>query len=170
MTLAVFPGTFDPITNGHVDVAMRAARLFERVVIAVYDGGDRGRKQVLFTPEERVVLARASLAHIPNISVDSFTGLVVEYAGRVGAQALVRGLRAVSDFEYELGMANVNHDLNGDIETVCLMTTSPYSYIHSNLVREVARLGGDVRKLVPAHVHEALRRRLAEGQVAGHEG
>lgn len=162
MTLAVFPGTFDPITMGHVDVATRAARLFERVVMAVYDSGGRGRKEPLFSLEERVVLVRESLAHVPNIVVDSYTGLTVDYAVRVGARAIIRGLRAVSDFEYELGMANINYDLNREVETVCLMTTSPYSYIHSSLVREVARLGGDVRNLVPSQVFQALRNRLGQ--------
>jgi len=163
VTVAVFPGTFDPVTNGHVDVAERAARLFERLIVAVYDSDAGGRKQPLFSVAERMELVRASLAHLPNIRVDSFSGLTVHYAIRMEARALVRGLRAVSDFEYELGMANVNHDLNDTIETVCLMTTAPHSYIHSSLVREAAMLGGDVHKLVPWHVYEALRRKLGQG-------
>ncbi len=160
MTVAVFPGTFDPITNGHVDVAVRAARLFERVILAVYDDGDGGRKQPLFPVAERIALATNSFAAVPNISVDSFRGLIVDYAHRTGAQAIVRGLRAVSDFEYELGMAHVNSQLNSAIETVCVMTSSSHSYIRSSLVREVALLGGDVSNLVPPHVYRALRAKM----------
>lgn len=159
MTVAVFPGTFDPITNGHVDVAERAARLFERLIVAVYESGEGGHKQPLFSIAERMEFARESLVHLPNVVVDSFGGLAVDYAIRVEANALVRGLRAVSDFEYELGMANVNHELYDAIETVCLMTTSPYSYIHSSLVREAAMLGGDVHRLVPPQVYRALQQK-----------
>lgn len=161
MTVAIFPGTFDPITNGHVDVATRAAGLFERVIIAVYDSGDRARKQPLFTADERARLAADALANVPNITVDRFDGLLVDYAHRVGAQAIVRGLRAVSDFEYELGMAHVNYTLNPAIETVCLMTSSDHSFIHANLIRDVALLGGDVSGLVPSHVSRALREKVA---------
>jgi len=159
VTVAVFPGTFDPITNGHVDVAVRASRLFERLIVAV-SVGEMGRKQSLFPVEERIALVRESLAHLPNVVVDSYEGLTVHYAIRMGGHVLVRGLRAVSDFEYELGLANVNHDLDETIETVCLMTTAPHSYIHSSLVREAAMLGGDVHKLVPPHVYRALQRKL----------
>ncbi len=161
MTVAIFPGTFDPITNGHVDVATRAAGLFERVIIGVYDSGDRSRKQPLFSVEERTQLAAEALAHVPNIDVDRFDGLLIDYANRVGAHAIVRGLRAVSDFEYELGMAHINSTLNHAIETVCLMTSSDHSFIHANLVRDVALLGGDVSVLVPPHVSRALREKVA---------
>lgn len=161
MTVAIFPGTFDPITNGHVDVATRAAGLFERVIIAIYDGGERASKRPLFTADERFALAAEAVAHAPNIAVDRFSGLLVDYAHRVGANAIVRGLRAVSDFEYELGMAHMNYSLNSAIETVCLMTSSDNSFIHANLVRDVALLGGDVGGLVPPHVHRALREKVA---------
>lgn len=161
MTIAIFPGTFDPITNGHVDVATRAAGLFERVIIAVYDGGERASKRPLFTAEERVAMAAAAVTPTRNIVVDRFNGLLVDYAHRVGAQAIVRGLRAVSDFEYELGMAHMNYSLNSAIETVCLMTSSDHSFIHANLVRDVALLGGDVSGLVPPHVSRALREKVA---------
>jgi len=161
VTVAIFPGTFDPITNGHVDVALRAARLFDKVIIGVNDAGDRSCKKPLFTADERVVLAAEALAHAPNIVVDRWDGLLVEYAHRVGAQAIIRGLRAVSDFEYELGMAHVNHTLNDAVETVFLMTSSAYSFIHANLIREVALLGGDVSGLVPPHVSRALREKVA---------
>ncbi len=167
MTVAVFPGTFDPITNGHVDLAVRAAKLFDRVIIAVNDGGDRARKQALFTADERVRLVAESVADCPNIVVDRFNGLLVDYAHRVGAQAIVRGLRAVSDFEYELGMAHINHMLNDAVEIVCLMTSSAYSFIHANLVREVALLGGDVSALVPPNVSQALSDKVATLQMRG---
>ena len=161
MTVAVFPGTFDPITNGHVDVAVRAARLFDRVILGVNDAGDRSSKRPLFSADERVALAGTALAHVSNIVVDRWNGLLVDYAHRVGAQAIIRGLRAVSDFEYELGMAHVNHSLNDAIETVFLMTSSAHSFIHANLIREVALLGGDVSGLVPSHVSRALREKVA---------
>lgn len=161
MTIAIFPGTFDPITNGHVDVATRAAGLFEGVIIAIYDGGERASKRPLFSAEERLELAADAVASVTNITVDRFDGLLVDYAHRVGAQAIVRGLRAVSDFEYELGMAHMNYSLNSAIETVCLMTSSDHSFIHANLVRDVALLGGDVSGLVPPHVSRALREKVA---------
>jgi pantetheine-phosphate adenylyltransferase len=161
VTTAIFPGTFDPITNGHVDVATRAAGLFEHVIIAIYDGGERANKRPLFSAEERLALAAAAVASVTNIVVDRFDGLLVDYARRVGAQAIVRGLRAVSDFEYELGMAHMNYSLNSAIETVCLMTSSDHSFIHANLVRDVALLGGDVSGLVPPHVSRALREKVA---------
>jgi len=161
VTIAIFPGTFDPITNGHADVARRAARLFERVILGVNDAGDRSSKRSLFTADERVQLAAEALADVPNIIVDRWDGLLVDYAHRVGAHAIIRGLRAVSDFEYELGMAHVNHTLNDAIETVFLMTSSAHSFIHANLIREVALLGGDVSGLVPPHVSRALREKVA---------
>lgn len=161
MTVAIFPGTFDPITNGHVDVATRAAGLFERVIIAIYDGGERASKRPLFSADERLAMAAEAVAPVGNISVDRFDGLLVDYAQRVGAHAIVRGLRAVSDFEYELGMAHMNYSLNSAVETICLMTSSDHSFIHANLVRDVALLGGDVSGLVPPHVSRALREKVA---------
>jgi pantetheine-phosphate adenylyltransferase len=167
MTRAIYPGSFDPITLGHVDVARRAARLFDELVVAVYAGGEKGTG--LFPVEERLELARAAFAGDANIRVDSFTGLTVEHARELGATTIVRGLRAVSDFEYEFKLAHMNDHLAPEIEVVCLMTSSRHSFISSSLIREVAALGGDVAGLVPDHVRDALRARvgLARG-VAGH--
>ncbi|HEY8447093.1 MAG TPA: pantetheine-phosphate adenylyltransferase [Thermomicrobiales bacterium] len=159
MTIAIYPGSFDPITLGHVDVAVRAARLFEHVVVAVYRQSEK--PGALFSAEERVALAREALLHIPNISVDSFSGLTVEYARARGAGIIVRGLRAVSDFEYEFKLAHMNAHLAPDIEVVCLMTSSRHSFVSSSLIREVASLGGDVTALVPPNVGEALRAKFA---------
>ena len=158
MTLAIYPGSFDPITLGHVDVARRAAKLFERLIVAVYAGEEK--RGGLFSVEERLSLARRALADEPNVVVDSFSGLTVEYARALGATTIVRGLRAVSDFEYEFKLAHMNAHLAPEIEVVCLMTSSRHSFISSSLIREVAALGGDVEGLVPAHVRDALRTRV----------
>ncbi len=163
MTLAIYPGSFDPITNGHLDVARRAALLFDRVVIAVYSLSEK--PGALFTTNERLDLARQAVAHLPNVSVDRFSGLTVEYARAKGAGVIVRGLRAVSDFEYEFKLAHMNVHLAAEIEVVCLMTSSRHSFISSSLIREVASLGGDVDGLVPDHVRDALRAKI-EGRKA----
>ncbi len=158
---AIYPGSFDPITLGHVDVASRAARLFDEVIVAVYEGNEKSGS--LFTPTERMELAQAVLAATPeaNIRVDSFSGLTVDYARSQDAGVIVRGLRAVSDFEYEFKLAHMNVHLAPGIEVVCLMTSSGHSFISSSLIREVAALGGDVDGLVPAIVGDALRAKLA---------
>jgi pantetheine-phosphate adenylyltransferase len=158
---AIYPGSFDPITFGHVDVARRAARLFDEVIVAVYEGQEK--PGALFTMDERIALAREVLASTPepNIRVDSFAGLTVDYARSQEAGIIVRGLRAVSDFEYEFKLAHMNAHLAPDIEVVCLMTSSGHSFISSSLIREVAALGGDVDGLVPATVRDALRAKLA---------
>jgi pantetheine-phosphate adenylyltransferase len=167
MTRAIYPGSFDPITLGHVDVARRAARRFDELVVAVYAGGEKGTG--LFPVGERLELARAAFAGDANIRVDSFTGLTVEHARELGATTIVRGLRAVSDFEYEFKLAHMNDHLAPEIEVVCLMTSSRHSFISSSLIREVAALGGDVAGLVPDHVRDALRARVGLGRgVAGH--
>jgi pantetheine-phosphate adenylyltransferase len=129
MRVAVYPGTFDPITNGHIDLAKRAARLFDRLIVAVYSGGDRNPKRPLFTTEERVAMARHSLSDIPHVEIDTFQNLTVDYARSVGAQILVRGLRAVSDFEYEFKLAHMYQHLAPELEVVCLMTSSAHSFI-----------------------------------------
>lgn len=158
MTTAVYPGTFDPITNGHVDIAKRAARIFERVTVAVYDTPP---KNVLFPTDVRVHLARTALADVPNVLVDRFTGLTVEYARSVRATVLVRGLRAISDFENEFQMALANRTLAPELEVVCLMTSLENSFLSSTVLKEIARLGGRIEDLVPPVVAIALRERFA---------
>lgn len=169
MRVAVYPGTFDPITNGHIDLAKRAARLFDRLIVAVYSGGDRSPKRALFTTEERVAMARRSLVDIPHVEIDTFQNLTVDYARSVGAQTIVRGLRAVSDFEYEFKLAHMYQHLAPELEVVCLMTSSAHSFISSSFIREVASLGGDISDLVPAHVAEALSVRFDAGQLSSNE-
>lgn len=154
--LALYPGSFDPITNGHIDVATRAARLFDGLVVGIYAGSEHGPKRPLFSAEERLGFARQAFEGVENIRVDIFTGLIVDYARAVGAQTIVRGLRAVSDFEFEFKYAHMNRHLAPDVDVVCLMTSSQQSFVSSSLIKEVASLGGDVRGLVPDYVVRAL--------------
>ena len=158
---AIYPGSFDPITLGHVDVARRGARLFDEIIVAVYEGQEK--PGALFSTAERISLAREVVAAAPdsNIRVDSFSGLTVDYARSQDADVIVRGLRAVSDFEYEFKLAHMNAHLAPGIEVICLMTSSGHSFISSSLIREVAALGGDIDGLVPALVGDALRAKLA---------
>ena len=156
MTVAIYPGSFDPITNGHIDVATRAAKVFERLIISVYDNPG---KQLMFTLEERVELARKAVAGIPNVEVMPFSGLIIDFAGRMKAQVMVRGLRVSADFEREFDMAMMNKRLNPELELVCLMASPEYQFLSSSLLKEVARLGGNIDDFVPEHVAEALRRR-----------
>ena len=153
-TLAVYPGSFDPLTNGHVDIILRGARLFDRIVIAILVNAE---KAPLFTMQERVEIARAVFQHHPNVEVDTFDGLLVDYVARRGAQVIVRGLRAVSDFEFEFQMALMNQRLNSTIETVFMMPAEQYTYISSRLIKEVFMLGGRVHGLVPELVEQRLR-------------
>ena len=157
MTVAIYPGTFDPVTLGHVDVATRVSRVFERVIVAVYGPSPRNP---LFSIEERVELFRRAVEGLANVEVEAFEGLVIEYARRVGAKVTVRGLRSGSDFEYEHEMAFMNKKLAPDVETVCLMTSLEYQFISSSLLKEVAGLGGDIGNLVPLHVAEAVRGKM----------
>ena len=158
MSVAIYPGSFDPITLGHVDLAKRAARLFDQVIVAVYARSEK--PGALFAVDERVELAAQAFAEVKNITVESFTGLAVEYARACGAGTIVRGLRAVSDFEYEFKLAHMNAHLAPEVEVVCLMTSSRHSFISSSLIREVAALGGDLRGLVPENVLDVLQKRF----------
>jgi pantetheine-phosphate adenylyltransferase len=158
MRTAIYPGSFDPFTNGHLDVVQRAARLFDRVIVAI---ATSDAKHPLFTPEERLELVRQSLRAMPNVEADTFDGLLVEYVQRRAAQAVVRGLRAISDFEFEFQMALMNRKLNDSFETIFMMPKDTYTFLSSRIVKEIARLGGDVSPFVPAHVQTALMGRLA---------
>ena len=157
MVTAIYPGTFDPVTLGHVDIATRSASMFDKVIVTVYATPS---KNLLFDTRERVDLIRRSVSHLPNVEVAEFTGLVVECARRLGAKVIVRGLRSGSDFEYEFEMAYMNHKLAPDIEAVCLMSSLPYQYVSSSLLKEVIGLGADVAELVPDHVLDAVKAKL----------
>ncbi len=159
MVRALFPGTFDPIHCGHIDIAERASKLFSEVVIAVYD---KPLKNLLFDYEERFHLAQESLKHIENISVVGYSGLTVDFAKKINAQVLVRGLRVFSDFEHEFRMALANHRLAPGIELVALITSEQHTFLSSSTVREVASLGGNVSSMVPKIVLEALNKRFFE--------
>ena len=152
--LAVYPGSFDPLTNGHVDIIDRGSRLFDRIIVGVLINLE---KSPLFTVPERVAIARSVFRDYTNVEVDTFDGLLVEYARRKHATVIVRGLRAISDFEYEMQMALMNRRLNTDVETVFMMPAEPYTYVSSRLVKEVVALGGSVTGLVPQLVEERLR-------------
>ena len=153
MTIAIYPGAFDPITNGHLDIATRAAELFDEVIIGVFDTPD---KRISFSTQERVELVKQSISDLPNVSVRSFKGLTVDFAKEVGARVIVRGLRIVEDFEREFNMAIMNKKLAPDLELICLMANLQYQFLSSSLLKEVAGLGGDVDSLVPKHVVAAL--------------
>ena len=153
-TLAIYPGSFDPLTNGHVDIISRGARLFDRIVVAILKNAE---KQPLFSTDERVEIARSVFMQQRNVEVDTFDGLLVDYVERRKAQAIVRGLRAVSDFEFEFQMALMNQRLNPHIETVFMMPAEQYTYISSRLIKEVFSLGGRVHGLVPELVEQRLR-------------
>jgi len=157
VTTAIYPGSFDPITNGHLDIATRAAKLFDKLTIGVYDTPD---KRLLFTTEERVELVRQAITDLSNVGVESFSGLTVEFARKVGAQAIVRGLRIGADFEREFDLAMMNKKLFPELELVCLMASQEYQFLSSSLLKEVASLGGNIDDLVPKHVATALRRKV----------
>jgi pantetheine-phosphate adenylyltransferase len=157
--VAVYPGTFDPITNGHTDLVTRAARVFDRVVIAI---AESPHKQPLFNLEERIDLARGQLEHLGNIEVVGFSNLLVEFVQQVGATIIIRGLRAVSDFEYEFQLASMNRHLAPAVETLFLTPDEDFSFISSSLVKEIARLDGDVSEFVCKEVQEAMVTRFKE--------
>ena len=158
--LAIYPGTFDPLTLGHVDLIERSAEIFDRVIIGVVK---RPSKETLFTFEERVSMANDVVRDLENVDVDGFDGLLIDYAKSKGARLLIRGLRAYSDFEYEFQMALTNRKLAGEIETLFMMPKEIHSYVSSSTVREVARFGGDVSEFVPAPVLKALGEKLGRG-------
>jgi pantetheine-phosphate adenylyltransferase len=160
MVRAVFPGTFDPIHNGHIDIATRATRLFDEVIVAVYD---RPLKTLVFSPEERLALVQQVLAGNSRIRVTGYSGLTVEYCRQVEAQVIVRGLRVFSDFEHEFRMALANHRLAPEVEVVALITSEEHSFLTGSTVREIAALGGDVDSMVPMVVAEALLRKMGDG-------
>jgi len=155
--LAIYPGSFDPLTNGHVAIIQRGLNLFDRLVVAV---ANNPQKTPLFTVAERMAFIREAVKGDPRVEVDSFDGLMVEYARKRGIHTVLRGLRAVSDFEYEFQLANMNRKLLPEFESVFVMTGEDYFYVSSRLVREVATFGGDVRGLVPANVARAMRQKL----------
>jgi len=157
LTIAIYPGSFDPITNGHFDIATRAAKLFEKLIIGVYDTPD---KHLLFTTDERLEFIRQAIVNLSNVEVKSFTGLTVDFARKVGAQAMVRGLRMGADFEREFDLAMMNKKLSPELELVCLMTNQEYQFLSSSLLKEAARLGGNIDSFVPKHVATALRRKV----------
>jgi pantetheine-phosphate adenylyltransferase len=153
MRTAIYPGSFDPLTNGHLDVIQRATKLFDRVIVAVALSES---KQPLFSLEERLDLVRGSISHLEHVEADSFDGLLVEYVNSRKAQAVIRGLRAVSDFEFEFQLALMNRKLDERIETIFMMPKDTYTFLSSRIVKEIARLGGDISSFVPAHVGAAL--------------
>lgn len=165
MVKALFPGTFDPIHLGHIDIAQRAAALFEEIVVAVYD---RPLKSLLFSPEERIALARKAFDNNPKISVTGYSGLTVDFCHEIGAHVIVRGLRVFSDFEYEFRMALANHRLAPDIELIALITAEEHTFLSSSTVREIAALDGDVSSMVPPLVEQALQRRYRELSSGAH--
>lgn len=158
MRTAIYPGSFDPFTNGHLDVVQRAARLFDRVIVAVAKSEG---KHPLFTLEERKLLIKQSVTALPNVEADAFEGLLVNYVQKHSAQAVVRGLRAVSDFEFEFQMALMNRKLNDSFETIFMMPKDTYTFLSSRIIKEIARLGGDIGSFVPAHVQTALLAKIA---------
>jgi pantetheine-phosphate adenylyltransferase len=157
MRTAIYPGSFDPVTNGHLDVIHRATKLFDRVIVAVAKSES---KHPLFTHQERQAMVARAVRHLPNVETDHFEGLLVEYVDKQGAQAVIRGLRAVSDFEFEFQLALMNRKLNERFETIFMMPKDTYTFLSSRIVKEIANLGGDVSAFVPAHVRSALAAKL----------
>ena len=157
MKIAIYPGSFDPITNGHADIVKRAAGIFDKVIVAV---SINNQKTPLFSIEERIELAKIVFSDFDNVEVDTFTGLLADYAKNVGAKTIVKGLRAVSDFEYEFQMAHMNKKLYPEVETMFMMSNQKYSYLSSSIVKEVGKLGGDLSGLVPEKIIDVIYKRL----------
>lgn len=157
--IAVCPGSFDPLTNGHLDIIVRSAKIFDEIYVSVLNNST---KIPLFSVEERILMIKEATKHLPNVKVDTFGGLLVDYARSVNANALIRGLRAVSDFEYEMQNASMNRVLNEDLETFFIMTNNQYSFLSSSIVKEVAKYGGNISELVPPLVAEALHNKFSK--------
>lgn len=157
MTIAIYPGSFDPITNGHLDVVLRASRIFEKVIVGVYDTPE---KKLMFSPQERAELAKAAVKDIINVEVQLYCGLTVDFAQKVGAQVMVRGLRASADFEFEFDMAMMTNKLSPELEMVCFMASPQYQFLSSSLLKEVARLGGKIDDWVAASVAFAVKEKV----------
>ena len=164
MRIAIYAGTFDPFHYGHLDVAQRASKLFDRLIVAVYE---YPAKNTLFSAEERLELVREAVRDLPNVEAELFSGLAVAYAKRKNACVLVRGLRAISDFEFELEIAHMNRNLDPQLEAIFLMTGLPFAYLHSSIVKEIAQLGGSLDGLVPDHIAAALRKKNGSASMAG---
>lgn len=156
--VAIYPGSFDPITNGHLDLIERGSKIFDRLIVALLRNPD---KDPLFTIPEREEMLRQVTKHLSNVEVETFDGLLVDYAARRGAQVILRGIRAISDYEYELQMALMNRKLDPDLETVFMMPAEAYSYLSSRLVREIFQLGGSIQGLVPPIVEQRLRQKVS---------
>ena len=159
MTAAIYPGSFDPVTNGHLDIASRAAKLFDELIICVYDVP---QKHLMFSTRERVDLVKKAVAKLPNVKVVPYNGLTVDFARKMKAKVIVRGLRMSSDFEREFEMALMNKKLGPDIELVCLMTNLEYQFLSSSLLKEACELGGNIDSLVPGHVAIALKKKFRQ--------
>jgi len=161
LTNAIYPGSFDPVTNGHLDIANRAAALFDKLIIGVYD---RPSKYLMFSTEERVNLVKKAVAHLSNVKVTAYDELTVDFARKMKAKVIVRGLRMSSDFEREFEMALMNKQLNREVELVCLMTSLEYQFLSSSLLKEACELGGDITGLVPRHVAVALKKKFQQAR------
>jgi pantetheine-phosphate adenylyltransferase len=154
LTIALYPGSFDPITNGHIDITTRASKLFERIIIGIFANPE---KRLTFSIDERVDLATRAVAHLANVEVKSYNSITVDFARQINAKVMVRGLRMSADYEREFEMAMLNRKLHPELELVCFMASQEYQFLSSSLMKEVASLGGDINSLVPQHVAEALR-------------
>lgn len=161
MRTVIYPGSFDPITFGHLDLVQRASRLFDRVIVAI---ANNESKTPLFSLQERQKLVREAVQHLPNVEIDALTGLLVDYVIKHKADAVIRGLRAISDFEFEFQLALMNRKLDERVETIFMMPKDTYTFLSSKIVKEIARLGGDIRDFVPEHVQAALERKLAKSR------
>lgn len=159
MAIAVYPGSFDPVTYGHLDIVERGAKIFDKVIVAI---GQNRAKKTMFTVEERIELLKGVTSHLPNVEVDAFNGLLVDYMKSKNSNTIIKGLRAVSDFEYEMQMALINKNLDDSIETFFMMTNNKYSFLSSSIVKDIAKYGADVSDLVPQLVQEALRKKFQQ--------